>query len=391
MAASILVVDDEENIQLNLSQFLTDKGYEVKGAMTMAEARAALRSDMPDIVLLDVSLTDGYGPQLMEEKEILENRPPVIVITAHGDIDMAVEAMKNGAHDFLQKPIELERLYLSIQRASETVSMRRELMHLRKAQSANLDFIVGKTEAMQSVVSQATRAAQKSARILISGESGTGKEVLANYIHKVGNRSNKAFIDLNCAAIQDTMLEAELFGHEARSFTDAGDKKKIGLIEVADNGILFLDEISSMSMDMQAKLLRAIEEGYIRRVGGTSNIKIDVQLISASNRNMEKLISEGKFRDDLYFRLNVLELHLPPLRERLEDIPELVGFFIGHLNARLGVKIDDITPKAMEALKKHRWPGNIRELSHVIEQSMMFCDDSVLDIGHLPLLFHRLT
>lgn len=391
MAASILIVDDENNIQMNLSEFLTGKGYEVKGATTMAEARAALRSDMPDIVLLDVGLPDGYGPQLMEEKEILENRPPVIVITAFGDIDMAVEAMKNGAHDFLQKPIELERLYLSTQRASETVSMRRELMHLRKAQGANLNFIVGKTEAMQSIVSQATRAAQKSARILISGESGTGKEVLANFIHKVGNRSNKPFIDLNCAAIQDTLLESELFGHEAKAFTDAGDKKKIGLIEVADNGILFLDEISSMSMDMQAKLLRAIEEGYVRRVGGTINVNVDVQLVSASNRDMQKLISEGKFREDLYFRLNVLELHLPPLRERLEDIPELVGFFIGHLNAQLGVNIIDITPKALQSLKKHRWPGNIRELSHVIEQAMLFCDDPVLDSGHLPALFHHLT
>lgn len=390
MAGSILIVDDEVNAQVYLVKFLTSRGYEIRSALNLSEARAILKKDMPDIVLLDVNLPDGYGPNLMQENEILVNKPPVIIITAYPDIDMAVEAMKSGAHDFLQKPIDLERMDASIQRAMDIVAMRRELDHFRRSQQDKVNFIIGKNPGMQTVIDHATRAAERSVRVLISGESGTGKEVLAKFIHKIGSRSSRPFIDLNCAAIQDTMLESELFGHEAKSFTGADDKKKIGLMEVADTGILFLDEISSMSMDMQAKLLRALEENSIRRAGGTTNIKLDVQVISASNRNLKKMIDDGKFREDLYFRLNTVELHIPPLRERVEDIPELVGYLINQTNARLGVNVEGITPKALEALKAYKWPGNIRELSHIIERAMLFCDDPVLDLNHLPPEFHHL-
>jgi DNA-binding NtrC family response regulator len=388
VTATILIVDDEPNVQMVISEYLVLKGYAVLSAANLAQARESIQKNEPDIILLDVSLPDGYGPNLLQETSNLPARPPIIMITAFGDIDMAVDAMKNGAHDFLQKPIELSRLEQSILRASEIVSMRRELAHFRQAQQQNVNFIIGQSKQMQLVMAHAERAAAKGVRVLISGETGTGKEVLAKHIHKIGARSSKPLVDINCAAIQDTMLESELFGYEAKAFTGAADKKKFGLIEVADTGILFLDEISSMTMDMQSKLLRAIEEQNFRRVGGTALVRVDVQIISASNRNLAQMIEDGKFREDLYYRLNVVDLHLPPLRERIEDIPELVGFFVRNLNGQLGVNIMDVTPKAMQALMNYRWPGNIRQLSHVIEQSMLYCDDPVIDISHLPADFH---
>lgn len=236
---------------------------------------------------------------------------------------------------------------------------------------------------MQLVFDQAHRAAVASVSVLITGETGTGKEILAGAIHHMGPRANKPFIDINCAAIQSTMLESELFGYEAGAFTSA-EKRKHGLMEVADGGILFLDEISSMPLLMQAKLLRAIEERAFRRVGGTNLIKVDVQIIAASNRDLPAMLEEGKFREDLYYRLKVVDLHLPPLRERKEDIPDLVGLFIRMNNQRMGFNITDITPRAMQALIAHDWPGNIRELKNVIERAMLFCDEAVIDLQHLP-------
>jgi DNA-binding NtrC family response regulator len=294
---------------------------------------------------------------------------------------MAVEAMKNGAHDFLQKPIQLTQLDQSIQRAMEIVAMRRELSQLRQ-QRDKINFVVGQTPEMKSVLEQAGRAASASVSVLITGETGTGKEILARYIHQNGPRSSKPFMAINCAAIQDTMLESELFGYESGAFTSA-EKRKIGLMEVADEGILFLDEISSMSLDIQAKVLRAIEERAFRRVGGTNLIKVDVQVLAASNRNLKQMIAEGKFREDLYYRLKVVDLSLPPLRERSADIPELVGLFIRLDNSRLGKNINDITPRAMQALVNYNWPGNIRELANAIERAMLFCDDAVIDLPQL--------
>lgn len=384
MAATILVVDDEENARLIISSFLTPKGYEVIGVSTLAEARDNLQHEGADIILLDVQLPDGYGPNLLYETAQLPLRPPIILITAYGDIDMAVDAMKNGAHDFLQKPIQLNQLEKSIQRASEIVSMRRELAHLRSSQQKNVNFIIGKTQVMNQVVNLAQRAAGVSANVLITGETGTGKEVLAQYIHKVGPRSTKPFIAINCAAIQNTMLESELFGYEAGAFTGA-ERRKNGLMEVADDGILFLDEISSMPLDIQAKLLRAIEEHAFRRVGGTNLIHVDVQILAASNRDLPKMNELGQFREDLYYRLKVVDLKLPSLRERKADIPELVGLFIRLNNARMGLNITDITPRALQALTDFHWPGNIRELSNAIESAMLFCDEAVLDIPNLPL------
>jgi two-component system, NtrC family, response regulator AtoC len=368
-----------------ISSFLTPKGYEVIGIPTLAEARESLQHGGADIILLDVQLPDGYGPNLLYETAQLPLRPPIILITAYGDIDMAVDAMKNGAHDFLQKPIQLNQLEKSIQRASEIVSMRRELAHLRSSQQKNVNFIIGQTQNMNQVVNLAQRAAAVSANVLITGETGTGKEVLAQYIHKVGPRSAKPFIAINCAAIQNTMLESELFGYEAGAFTGA-ERKKYGLMEVADNGILFLDEISSMPLDIQAKLLRAIEEHAFRRVGGTTLIRVDVQILAASNRDLPKMNEAGLFREDLYYRLKVVDLRLPPLRERKVDIPELVGLFMRLNNARMGLNITDITPRALKALTDYAWPGNIRELANALESAMLFCDEAVLDIPNLPLV-----
>jgi DNA-binding NtrC family response regulator len=384
MAATILIVDDEANARINIGQFLTTRGYEVLEAATLAEARERLKLGSADIILLDVELPDGYGPTLLSETAQMPMRPPIIIITAYGHIDMAVEAMKNGAHDFLQKPVQFGPLEKSILRAQEIVAMRRELVHLRESQRKEYSSMVCTNPAMQLVLHQAQRAAAASVSVLITGETGTGKEVLANAIHQMGPRANKPFIAINCAAIQSTVLESELFGYEAGAFTSA-EKRKLGLMEVADQGILFLDEISSMPVDMQAKLLRAIEEQKFRRVGGTTEVRVDVQIIAASNRDLIAAMEKGEFRHDLYYRLKVVDLHLPPLKERKEDIPELVGLFIRQNNQRLGINIQDVTPRAMEALINHPWPGNIRELRNVIERAMLFCDESSIDLPHLPL------
>jgi two-component system response regulator AtoC len=383
MSATVLIVDDEENARQNISTFLSSRGYEINGVATLEDARKCLQRGEADIILLDVQLPDGYGPVLLEETAHLPARPPIIMITAFGDIDMAVDAMKNGAQDFLQKPIRLAQLEKSIQRAAESVALRRELAHLRSARQGELDFIVGKSPRMKSVIEQAQRAASASVSVLITGETGTGKEVMAKAIHNFGPRSNKPFIDISCSAMQVTVMESELFGYEAGAFTGA-EKRKPGLMEVADGGILFLDEISSMPVDMQAKLLRALEERAFRRVGGTNLIKVDVQILAASNRDLNAMMKEGTFREDLYYRLKVVDLDLPPLRNRKEDIPDLVGLFIRKLNINMGLNIQDVTPRMMEALIKHDWPGNIRELHNVIERAMIFCDESYLDLPNLP-------
>ncbi|NLG71068.1 MAG: sigma-54-dependent Fis family transcriptional regulator [Chloroflexi bacterium] len=384
MSATVLIVDDEENARHNIGDFLVSRGYEIIGVPTLAEARQVISQEKADIILLDVELPDGYGPVLLEETAYLPERPPVIMITAYGDIDMAVDAMKNGAVDFLQKPIRLAQLEKSVQRAAEVVAMRRELSHLRDARRQESNFIIGKSRQMQLLFKHAQRAAEASVSVLITGETGTGKEVLAKTIHQMGPRANKPFIAINCAAIQSTILESELFGYEAGAFTSA-EKRKPGLFEVADGGVLFLDEISSMPYDMQAKLLRALEERAFRRVGGTNLIKIDVQLIAASNRDLLAMIKEGTFREDLYYRLKVVDLDIPPLRERKQDIPELVGLFLREMNARMGMNITSLTPMAMKAIMAYDWPGNIRELRNTIERAMLFCDDEAIDVSHLSV------
>jgi len=265
--------------------------------------------------------------------------------------------------------------------------MRRELALMRSSQYQQLEFIIGKNPKMSQLLQQAQRAAIKSVSVLITGETGTGKEILARAIYAMGrgqkNPDHGAFIPINCASIQPMLLESELFGFEAGAFTSA-EKRKIGLLEVADKGILFLDEISSAPMDVQAKLLRVLEERSFFRVGGTNQIKVDVQILAASNRDLKAMMADGSFRSDLYYRLKVVDLELPPLRKRKEDIPDLVGLFIRKNNQQMGQNIQGVTVRAMEVLMKYNWPGNIRELRHVIDRAMLFCDEPEIDLSHLP-------
>lgn len=383
MSFSVLIVDDEETARSNIGSFLNGQGYEVFGVATLREAKEYIERGQADIILLDVLLPDGYGPSLLEDTVRMPVRLPIIIITAFGEVEMAVDAMKNGAVDFLTKPIQFPRLEQSVRRAAENLAMRRELAYLRQSQYDQSDFIIGDSPRMKDIYDQAARAAAASVSMLITGETGTGKEVLARAVHKMGPRAQKPFIDINCAAIQSNLLESELFGYEAGAFTGA-EKRKQGLMEIADGGILFLDEISSMPLDMQAKLLRALEERAFRRVGGTNLIKVDVQVLAASNRDLNTLMAEGRFREDLYYRLKVINLHLPPLRERKEIIPELVGLFIRNNNLRMGMNITDVTPRAMQALMDYNYPGNIRELRNAIERAMLFCDEQSIDLPHLP-------
>ncbi len=384
MSATILVVDDVETAREAIADSLRKDGKEVLEAGTLKDARGFIEKNKADICVLDIMLPDGNGLSLLDEVVKMPWQPKFIVITAHGQIDYAVEAMKKGALDFITKPIDIKTLKKSIDRAEDLVEMRRELDHLRSSQTATAKFVIGQDPIMQTLMSRAQRASEASVSVLITGESGTGKEVMATYIHQIGPRSQKPFIAINCAAIANTLLESELFGHEANAFTGAANKRKNGLMEVADGGILFLDEISSMPLDMQAKLLRAIEEHAFRRVGGTTLIRVDVQIIAASNQDLKKMIKNGDFREDLYYRLKVVDLEIPPLRERRQDIPELIGLLMRQSNMSMGSNIQDITPRALEALMAYDWPGNIRELRNVIERAIIFCDDPAIDIVHLP-------
>lgn len=390
MSSTILVVDDEETARSFVSGALSDAGHEAIEAGDLAEAKQAIETGAADIVLLDVVLPDGSGLSLLDAIARENPSPPVILMTAFGEIDTAVQAMKQGAQDYLQKPLDLEQLIGAVERAGEVVALRRELAMMRKSTQEQYEWIIGDTTEMQRVADEAQRAAAASVSALITGETGTGKEVLAQVIRMSGPRSDKPFVPINCAALPDTMIETELFGHEAGAFTGA-TKRKPGLLEVADGGILFLDEISSTKPDMQAKLLRVLDERIFRRIGGVNEIHVDVQIIAASNRDLPSMLQEGSFREDLYYRLKVVDLHLPPLRDRIGDIPALVGSFIRQIQQRTGNPVSGITPRAIEALKAHHWPGNIRELRHVIERAMLFCDDEEIDLGHLSPEFQALV
>jgi two-component system response regulator AtoC len=382
MAYTILVVDDEENARKPLEALLTKDGYEVALAGTLAEAREQLQHGVGDVVVLDVRLPDGNGSNFLLETNRMPNPPPVIMITAYRQIEDAVNAMRNGAQDFLLKPLDINELEKSIQRCCELVAMRRELAHYRQ-QAAKINFVAGDSPVMKALYEKALRASKMAVPVLITGESGVGKEIVAQFIWKNGPRADKLFMPINCAAFQNTVLESELFGYEQGAFTGA-DRRKYGLMEVADNGILFLDEISSMSADMQAKLLRAIETKTIMHVGATKYIPIDVQILAASNKDLKAMIKAGDFREDLYYRLKFVDITVPPLRERKEEIPELVGFFLREGNAHYGVLIKDVTPRAMKALMDYNWPGNIRELRYAIENAIISCDSDVIDINVLP-------
>lgn len=382
MTMTILIVDDELKARRNLGDWLSHRGYEVIDAATLQEARANIARGIADLVLLDVQLPDGYGLDLLDEFPMQPTSPLFILITAYGDIEMAVEAMKNGAHDFLQKPIILATLEKSIRRAEDIISMRRDLMNFRTIRSEDGEFLIG-SQSMQTLIQQAQRIAQTGASVLITGEISTGKESLARVIHRLGPRAHKPFITVNCATMAGPAIEAELFGYEPGAFENAKHRER-GLIENADKGVLFLDEIASLPLDLQAKILSVMEKWSFKRLGGVRPISIDVQFLAASSHDLEALIAQKKFLGELYYRLKVVDLHIPPLRARREDIPSMVNLFIRQYSLRTGMTISNITPRAVEALMVYHWPGNIRELRNTIERAMLFCDGSVLDLHHLP-------
>ncbi|MCC6192396.1 MAG: sigma-54-dependent Fis family transcriptional regulator [Anaerolineales bacterium] len=383
MSAAILLVEDDANARSFLAPLLRDAGYEVREAETLAAANRALDRSEADIVVLDVELPDGYGPSLLDRINRETLRLPVIVVTGFGDIEMAVEAMKAGACDFIQKPVDMARLRQAVDKAAETVAMMRELTHLRAVRNPLGDWVTGDTPTMKRLARDLARVAPSNLTVLITGESGTGKEVVAGALHKLSPRAGKPWLPINCANFTETLLDSELFGYEAGAFTGA-TKRKEGLFVTANGGTLFLDEISTMRPDLQAKLLRVLEDRSIRRLGGTSETRVDVRVIAASNRNLLEMISAGTFRDDLYHRLNVVELRLPPLRERKDDIAALVGYFIQRYNREMGASVQGVGPLVLEALRAYDWPGNIRQLRNSVERAMLFCDGDMLEIGHFP-------
>jgi two-component system nitrogen regulation response regulator NtrX len=365
----VLVVDDEEGIRESLSDIFADEGYRVASARSGAEALEKIESEPPDLVLLDIWLPEVDGLEVLER--IKERIPgmPVIMISGHGNIEMAVRATKNGAYDFLEKPLSLERVVLVAQRALERSTLETENRTLRESLTKRW-LLIGETPAMKTLRRQVESAAKGHARVLITGESGTGKEVVARRLHALSPRADKPFVEVNCAAIPQELIESELFGHEKGSFTGAFERKR-GKFELADGGTLFLDEIADMSPQTQAKLLRVIEMQQFQRVGGSKDIKVDVRVIAATNRDIPARIKEGLFRDDLYFRLNVIPITTPPLRQRIEDIPLLVDHFLGLLAAEYGQPKKSMTPEAVKRLKERDWPGNIRELRNLIERLVL--------------------
>ncbi len=381
MNATILLVEDEETARSFMAPLLRDAGYEVREAGTMAAAQAAVDRGEADIIVLDVQLPDGYGPNLLSRISREQPGIQVIMVTGFGDIEMAVEAMKLGARDFIQKPVDMTRLLGAVEKAAEIVTLNRELADMRSARDAADAWVVGETPVMKHIEHDVARVAPTNATVLITGESGTGKEVIASALHRLSPRASHLWRPVNCANFTDALADSELFGHEAGAFTGA-TKRHEGLFVSASGGTLFFDEISNMRPELQAKLLRAVEERSIRRLGGTTDIKVDVRLIAATNHDLPEMIKAGTFRADLYYRLNVVELHLPPLRERRDDIPALVGWFIRKFNQEMGRSVQGVGPYVFEALKAYDWPGNIRMLRNAVEHAMLFADGDTLELAH---------
>lgn len=382
---SIIVVDDEEIVRESLKEWLLDDGYNVDTAEDGPTALKMMKEKSYDIAIIDLKMPKMDGLEVMERMKEISPETKVIMITAYATVHTAVQAIKMGAYDYLVKPCNPEEISLLIQRLIESQSLAKEVVYLRKKLEEQYRFhdLVSKSHKMQKIFEFAKTIAQTSSNVLILGESGTGKELLARAIHNEGPRANYPFVAVSCVALPETLLESELFGHEKGAFTDAITQKK-GKFEIADKGTIFLDEIGDISPKLQLSLLRVIQEKEIVRVGGEKPIKLDVRIIAATNRDLKKLVQEGKFREDLYYRLNVITIEIPPLRERKEDIPLLVNHFIQKFNVELKKNVQKITDDAMKALLKYNWPGNVRELENVIERAMVVCKDNIIrkeDLG----------
>ena len=381
----ILIVDDEPNLLTLMDRTLTEEGYQVTKAGKSGEALTSMENETFDVVITDLAMPDIDRIELMQRVRKIYPELPIIIMTGVGTIERAVEAMKKGAYDFITKPFELEKIRSSIKRALEYGEIHRELHYLRQEVENKYIYnnIIAKSKSMQNIFKLVDQVADSMATILIQGESGTGKELLARAIHYRSSRKHKPFLAIDCSALSETLLESELFGHAKGSFTGAIYARR-GLFEEASGGTIFLDEVGDIPLSMQSKLLRVIQEREVKPVGSNQINKIDVRLITASNKNLKKLVQNQNFREDLYYRIAIVPIHLPPLRNRKEDIPLLVAHFIEKYRKINKKKIKSISREALLALIRHDWLGNIRELENIIERALLICNDNQI---HLPHLF----
>jgi Nif-specific regulatory protein len=382
----ILIADDHDALRRGLARALTEAGHDTDEAPNGNAAIARLHEGYFDVVLSDLKMGGSDGLEVLRTAKALHPSAAVILMTAFGSVTTAVEAMKSGAFDFVQKPFEIEEMEVKIEKALELRRMRHELDYLRHTQNDIYEFdrIVGSSGALAKVLGVVRKVAKSNTTVLIRGETGTGKELIAGAIHHNSLRAGRNFVRVNCAALQENLLESELFGHEKGAFTGA-DKQRIGRFEQADGGSLFLDEVGDMSANTQAKILRVLQEHEFERLGGTRTLKVDVRLIAATNRNLAQMVSSGHFREDLYYRLNVVSIDMPPLRDRKDDIPALAEAFIRRFSGELKRKMDGIRPDALKLLLRYNWPGNIRELENSIERAVLLSEGSVIGLDDLRL------
>jgi len=388
VSGTILIVDDERTLARAVRAFLQESGYEAEVAGDAEQALGLLETLRPDVVFSDVRLPGMSGIELLRRIREFDPALPVVIMTAYGTIEGAVEAVKLGAFDYIKKPVDLEELKLLAERAREHSQMRQELSYYRRRAAREVPFadVIGESPGLRAVLDQARQIAalDETPPVLITGETGTGKGLVARTIHASSPRGSRPFIEVNCTALPATLMEAELFGHERGAFTDAKESK-LGLFEAAEGGFLFLDEVGDIELALQGKLLKAVEERTVRRVGGIRDRKIDVRILAATNRDLERETERERFRRDLYFRLAVILLRMPPLRERGEDILFLANHFLNRFRSKYGKEASRFDPRARDLLLAYPWPGNVRELSHVIERAVLWSRGPVLDVDHLSL------
>ena len=377
MADTILVVDDEKNIRRTLRMVLEGEGFEVLEAGSAEEAFPIIEEAAPDLIVLDVRLPGMSGVEALERirKDRSADQLPIVVVSGHASLSEAVQAVQRGANDFLEKPLDRDRMLVSLKNALAMRRLSRELEALKRDAGRRYEMI-GESAAMKRLYSEMEKVAPTRGRVLITGESGTGKELIARAVHKLSPRANAAFVKVNCAAIPAELIESELFGHERGAFTGAQGRKR-GLFEVAHQGTLFLDEIGDMSLAAQAKVLRALQNGEITRVGGDATVAVDVRVIAATNKDLEAAVGNGQFREDLYFRLNVVPIKSPSLRDRLEDVPALARAFLEEFCLENGMRTKPVEAEVTEALVEHHWPGNVRELRNVVERMAILSGDTI--------------
>ncbi|HVR69778.1 MAG TPA: sigma-54 dependent transcriptional regulator [Vicinamibacteria bacterium] len=384
---SVLIIDDEKNIRALLLRVLAEERLDVRTAASAAEGLQAADDLDPDVILLDLRLPDANGLDVLKTLRARHPQAAVLMVTAFGQVESAVEAMKGGAADYIEKPFQaLDKLRLAVARALQEVKARREILRLHAQQGSKygVEQLVGQSAEMKRLRDVVTHLARSEAQtILLLGESGTGKELVAKGLHYGGGRNEMPFVEVNCAAITETLFESELFGHEKGAFTDARSAKK-GLLELADRGTLFLDEVSEMSLGSQAKFLRVLQDRVFRRVGGTRDIRVDVRIVAATNRPLDAFVKEGRFREDLFYRLNVIPLTLPPLRDRPEDVVPLARHFLAECNAAFHKSIKSLSAEAEAQLASYHWPGNVRELKNLIERVVILATSDRIDVGYLP-------